>query len=64
MCRGDLRLKLNVSSKIELVGKEVDVGKDLRLAGEVLRPVPLVEYFLAEAELVRVALRVETSARI
>ena len=48
VCRLHLARKLDVGSKVELVGYVLQVPQDFRLPREVLRPVPLVQQLLRE----------------
>ena len=62
--RFDLAVELHVFAQVELVGDVVQVAQVLRLAGEALLPVPLIQQFLGKRIAVGVALRVEAGARI
>jgi hypothetical protein len=56
--------ELDVPAQVELVGDVIQVALGLRLGGEVLGPVPLVEQLLAERVAVGVALGVEAAAGV
>ena len=61
---GDRGVEPHVAAQIELVDDVVEVALDLRLPGEVLLPLPLVEELLGEEVAVGVALGVEARARV
>jgi hypothetical protein len=56
--------ELDVPAQVALVGDVIEVALGLRLGGEVLGPVPLVEQLLAERVAVGVALGVEAAAGV
>src|SRR5215475_14807279 len=56
--------KLDVTAQVELVGDVVEIAQRLRLAREMLGPVPFVEQFLREGEAVGIALRIEARAGV
>ena len=62
--RRDRRVEPHVAAEVEAVDHMVEVALDLRLAGEVLLPLPVVEQLLREEVAVRVALGVESGARV
>ena len=55
----DLRIKLHVSPEIELLGDELCIAQSLGLRGEVFCPVPFIQEFLGEGEVICVAFGVE-----
>ena len=57
--RGDPGAEPHVAPEVEAVDHVVEVALDLRLLGEVLLPLPLLEQLLREEVGVGVALRVE-----
>ena len=61
---GDLRAEAHVAPQVEPVDDVVEVALGLRLFGEVLLPLPLVEQLLREQVRVRVALGVEPRAGV
>ena len=61
---GDPRAELDVLAQIEPVGDVVHPPLDLRLAGELLAPAPVLVELLVEQVLVDVALGVEACARV
>ena len=62
--RGDPAFELDVASQIELVGDEIEVSLRLRLAGEMLGPIPFLQQLLRKRIAVGVALGIEARARI
>ena len=64
MSKDDTGAELDVPFQVELVRNEVAVTFDLRLAGEMLTPIPLVEHFLREGIAIGIALGIETAAGI
>ena len=61
---GDAAAELDVAAQIELVGDVVEVAQGLRLAGEMLGPVPFLQQFLGERVAVGITFGVETCAGI
>ena len=61
---GDRRVEPHVAAEVEPVDHVVEVALDLRLPGEVLLPLPVVEQLLREQVAVGVALGVEPGARV
>ena len=61
---GDAAAELDVAAQVELVGDMVEVAQGLRLAGEMLGPVPFLQQFVGERVAVGIAFGIETCARI
>ena len=61
---GDRRVEAHVAPEVEAVDHVVEVALGLRLPGEVLLPLPVVEQLLREEVAVGVALGVEPRARV
>ena len=64
VCRGDTAVELDVLAEVEFVGDVVQVAQRLRLAGEMLAPVPFLQQLLREGVCVGVAFRIEARPRI
>src|SRR5829696_585212 len=64
MRRLDPAVELNVAAQLELVGDVIQVPFGLRLRGEVLLPIPLVEQLLRKRVAIRPALGIEAGAGI
>ena len=54
----------NIFEQVEFIGYVLQVSQSLRLPGEMLGPVPLVEQFLGKRICVRVAFRIEPGAGV
>ncbi len=59
--RADARIELDILAQIELIGDIVEVALVLRLAGEVLFPVPFLQQFLREGVAVGFTLGIEAA---
>ena len=60
----DFTGELDIFEQIEFIGYVLQVSQGLRLPGEMLGPVPLVEQFLGKRICVRVAFRIEPGAGV
>jgi hypothetical protein len=63
-CGCDNAAKFDIASQIELVSDVVKIGQCLRLRGEQLTPVPLLEQLFRERVAVAITLGIEAASRI
>src|SRR4029434_7838645 len=56
--------ELDVATQVELVGYKVEIAQRLRLGGEMLGPIPLLEKLFREGVAIGIAFGIEACARI